>query len=139
MSNSSVFLLLLHVAILGMGSTVLWAAERWPRTVVVVCGFLAAGGVWAMWSAGNVMEAHGPEAGERVLRIGQWIVALAIAAWGLVAVIRRSPGTTDALIGWARWANWAIALAAYWFMCFVVALFEGLIIYLGTTPPGQFR
>jgi hypothetical protein len=31
------------------------------------------------------------------------------------------------------------ALFTYWFMCFGIALFEGIIIFLGRTPQGQFR
>jgi hypothetical protein len=136
MSEPGVFLLLLHVVILVLGSTLLWAVDRRPRTVVIVSGFIIACGGLAMWFAGNVMEAHGLEAGGRLLRIGQWAVALGIAAWGLVAVFRRGPRTPAAVAGWK---DWAMALAAYWFLCFVVALVEGFIIFLGRTPHEQFR
>jgi hypothetical protein len=136
MFNPCVSLLLLHVVILSLGSTVVWAANRWPRTVGMVSGFIVAGGGWAMWSAGDVMKADGPEAGERLLRVGQWVAALGVAAWGLLAVVRQRPGTPAALVGWTDWAK---ALAAYWVICFVVPLVEGVVIVLGTTPHGQFR
>jgi hypothetical protein len=136
MFNPWVTLLLLHVVILAVGSTAFWAAGRSPRTVVIVSGFLVAGGGWAMWSAGDVIDAAGLDAGERLLRIGQWAVALGIAVWGLVALVSRTPQTQSVH---ARWANWAMSMTGYWFLCFVVASFEGLIIFLGTTPHGQFR
>jgi hypothetical protein len=132
-------LLVLHVVILVMGSTVLWAAGRWPLTVVMVNGIIIAAGIWAMWSAGHVMETDGFEVGGLLLRVGQWTVALAIAACGLVAIVSSDRGTPAALGGWAGLANWATAMVGYWFMCFVVALFEGFIFFLGTTPHGEFR
>jgi hypothetical protein len=105
----------------------------------MVNGFIIAAGVWAMWSAGHVMEIDGLEAGALLLRVGQWTVALGIAAWGLVAVVSSDRGTPAALVGWAGLANWAKAMAGYWFMCFVVALFEGFVIFFGSTPHDQFR
>jgi hypothetical protein len=129
-------LVVLHVAIVSIGLTVLWTAGRWPRTVVLALGFLVAGGGWAMWSAGDVMAAQGREAGELLLRLGQWGVALGIAGWGLVTVIRKSQG---APAGPVKWTDWAIALGGYWFLCVVIALVEGAVILLGTTPHGEFR
>jgi hypothetical protein len=69
----------------------------------MISAIIAAGGGIAMWSAGGVMEVDGPEAGMRLLRIGQWIVALAIAACGLVWVVHKSRGTPDAFVGGAGW------------------------------------
>jgi hypothetical protein len=129
-------LVVLHIAIVSIGLTVLWTAGRWPRTVVLALGLLVVGGGWAMWSAGDVMVGYGREAGELWLRLGQWAVAMGIAGWGLVTVVRKSQGTPT---GPVKWTDLVIALGVYWFLCVVVALVEGGVILLGTTPHGEFR
>jgi hypothetical protein len=129
-------LLVLHIVMLAMGSAVFWAAKRRPWIALLVSGIVVAGGSWALWSAGGAMEADGPDVGQIFIVIGQWLVALGIAACGLVFVVRRNRGTTAAFVGPTAWPK---ALVTYWFMCFGIALFEGIIIFLGRTPHGQFR
>ena len=134
MSEAWVLLLLLHAAILAVGSALLWASGRRPGAAAVGCGLLVAAGGWAFRAGGDAIAA-GPEAGQRLLRLGQWAVALGVAGWWFLVLLRRDRGS----IPLAGWTDRAKALAAYWFLCFVVALVEGVVIFLGTTPHGEFR
>jgi hypothetical protein len=69
------------------------------------------------------------------LRVGQVLMALGCPAWVLVAA-RERKGTA---VGPVCAADWAKCLFGYWLLCWFVAILQGIPIYLGSTPHGQFR
>lgn len=119
-----------------VGLAVLWAARRWPRAVAAMIGVVVAVGVGIISSAAEAVDARGTRAGWLCLRVGQLLLALGCPAWLLVVIARDRNGTAVGPEGMRAWAK---ALLAYGLCCWFIAILVGLLIYLGTTPHGEFR
>jgi len=129
-------ILLPNAAIVLVGCIILWAARRWRRRIAAVAGLVVIAGFALCGSAVWVMDAVGLEAGQRWLQVGMALVVLGIPAAGLVLGSPEWIGARDSRARAADKAKW---LFCYWFGCWVVVFIVGIIVYLGTTPPGEFR
>jgi hypothetical protein len=129
-------ILLPNAAIVLVGCIILWAARRWRRRVAAVAGLAVIAGFALCFSAAWVMDAGGLEAGRSWLQVGLALIVLGIPAGGLVLGAPEWSGAGDSRARGADKAKW---LFCYWFGCWVVVFIVGIIVYLGTTPPGEFR
>jgi len=135
--GSQLLLILLpNAAIVLVGWFILWAARRWRRRVAAAAGLAVIAGFALCLSAVWVMDAAGLEAGRRWLQVGMMLVVLGIPAGGLVLGPSEWIGARDSPARAADKAKW---LFCYWFGCWVIVFIVAIIVYLGTTPPGEFR